>query len=530
MSRDPEQQLGELLDRALGEELGLYFQPAWHPKYKARKRTRTWRIALGSLAAAAAVFAALPFTVQPPVGHGTVATTNRNLAAIHLPRQMMRELGSVSSEHVSVASMTPVYGTYPVASPTGHDLTVTGRFTINASAGDTLSLQVNNQMQIQGGVLFNQGTPVYTFTGSSLTSGAGIPPASAATPIAGEWFQRENLSITTVSSPGNHVYITHGNLWADLVSNGGTKYWMTSPGSPSRDTVDSISGLPSSPDQALLLEENPSGLSQGYITPNGGATWHPWGMGKQAVSNLIAIGDRYWAILNGTLAWSADGQHWHSVLQLNVSRWQVETYAVDPANPNVMTVALIPISGDGVGPVLETKNGGQTWNEVPNFPAVGAAPTTMVMTQTGDIAALINANGPVIVRYSAKRGHWSIFPVPAAHNNLGLGQLAASPNGNLLYGAPGGLVYQWVRQSNAWLVVKPPTGADTSGQSPSLLGAIGNQQVAAGYPGGWWIFYEPPSDFRAAMKSVKASHAPIANAAAGIKLKNGTTTAAPGKP
>ncbi|NMP20843.1 hypothetical protein [Sulfobacillus harzensis] len=499
MSRDLDQDLGQLLDEALGEKLGLYYQPAWHPKYRAaRRRSRVKRIALASVGVAAAGMLALPLTVRLPEGHGAVS--NLNLSSVHLPSGLSHNVSQISHGAFSVSSMMPVYGTYPVANPTGHDLTLTGSFSINGSRGDTLSLLLNNKMKLMGGMLFNQGTPTYSFTGSSMEDGTAVASPSPATPIQGEWLQQDNVGINTASVAGNHTYVTHNNLWADITGSQ-LQDWVTSPANPRPNTVDSIAALPSSPDQALLTEEKPSGLSDGFITHNGGRTWVGWGLGAQTVSNLIAMKDRFWAILNGTLAWSANGRQWNSVLNLNIKKWQVESFALDPANPNVMAVALIPISGDGVGPVLESQNGGQSWQEVPHFPAIGAAPTTMVMTANGDIAALINANGPTIVYYAQSTGQWSIVPVPATSNAEGLGQLAASPNGDLLYGAPGGSIYQWVGQSKVWLVINPPPGLDGSGQAPSPLGSIGNQQITASYPSGWWIVYEPPHQFAAAVKT-----------------------------
>ncbi len=494
VSYEPEQRVGELLDQALGEELGLYFQPAWHPQHQTgRKRSRAWRTGLLSAAAAAAVLIALPFTIHLPVQRGSVG--NSSLSAVHLPTALSSSIADVSQSHFQVESMVPVYGTYPMARPTGHDLTISGSFHIGSISGDSLSLLVNNRMQLQGGMLFKNGTPVYNFSGSTIQSGAVIAASSKAQPAKGTWWSNNgtNVAITSFSAPGQHVYVTHGNLWADQI--GGTQnYWRQSPGDPNATVQDSIAGLPSHPSNALLLEENPSGLSRGFITRNGGTTWHGWSLGTQSISDLIAIGNRYWAILNGTLAWSLDGNQWNNVLPLNTHRWQVETYAIDPANPNTFTVSLIPISGDGVGPVLQTHNGGRTWSEVPNFPATGAAPTTMVMTAEGGISALVNSNGPVVVQYSPKTQQWSVFPVPAQKDNLGLGQLAASANGNLLYGAPGGDIYQWIKQSQKWLLITAPQKVDPSGVAPSPLQAIGNNQVLAGYPTSWQIFWEPPGE------------------------------------
>ncbi|MCY0879877.1 MAG: hypothetical protein OWU84_13180 [Firmicutes bacterium] len=492
MNYDQESRVGELLDRALADELGLYFQPAWHPKYAVRHRHRWRRAAIAGATAAVLALMAVPLTVKVPQGHGAVS--NPNLAAIRLPRPLSRSLQSVSRGPATVASMVPIYGTYPLATPTGHNLSVTGRFRIGSVVGNAFSLVVNNHMALRGGVLFNSGVPVYEFAGANMRHGTAIRSPKKATPAAGVWGWGGNVSINTFSAAGSHVYVTHGNLWSDMVSDQPSP-WMPSPGSTAANTVASIAGLPSQPNEALLLEESPSGLSRGFITLNGGATWSRWPLGTVSMTNLIAIGHRFWAILNGSLVWSRNGFQWHNILPLNTNEWQVETYAVNPANPHMVAVSLIPISGDGIGPVLETRDDGRTWSEVPHFPALGAAPTTMVMTPHGSIAALINASGPVLVQYTPDSQEWSILPVPIDKAaSSGVGQLAATANGNYLYGAPGGLIYQWIHTSGQWLVIDPPTHYRVPGLAAFPLEAIGDNQVLAGYPSGWAIFLEPPSE------------------------------------
>lgn len=498
MSFEREKQIGELLDQGLREQLDLYFQPAWHPQNRlARRRSRSWRIILSSTATAAALFLALPFIVRPDQGQHQLSSST--LSAIHLPKALERALAQASHGDFSVASMVPVYGTYPLASPTGHNLHINGRFTLGGQTGSALSLKLNNHMHVQGGMLFQHGTPVYVFSGSDMARGQTITapranPATSMGRVKPKWYPGGDVGIGAFSAAGAHVYVTHGNLWSDVVP-GSSDMWMQSPASPASTTADSIAGLPSTPNDALLIEEGQSGLSRGFITKDGGSTWKSWGLGTQSVSTLIAIGNRYWAILNGTLAWSTNGAQWNNVLPLNSKRWQVETYAIDPANPEVAAVSLIPITGDGIGPVLETQNGGHNWAEVPNFPAIGEAPSTMVMNTKGDMAALINANGPVVVRYAASNQQWSVLPVPAGGGQSGgLGEMAASANGNLIYGAPGGKIYQWIRLSKRWLVITPPGGLDNAGVAASPLQAIGSNQILAGYPSGWAYFWEPLSE------------------------------------
>ena len=491
MSFDWEGKVGEKLDQALKENLNLYFQPAWHPRLRrARQRARSWRIGLGTTAAAAIILS-LPFFVQPSQGQRQASVGS--LAPVKLPKPLQGAIHAVSSGPYNVVSKVPVYETYPLSNPTGYNLRVAGQFTIAKHTGNSLSLLLNTHMQIQSGVVFKSTTPVYSFSGASGKNGTPIisPAASNAGISKTNWYTGGYGDIDTFSAAGSHVYVTRGNLWADITP-GGNPMWMQSPALPPADTVDSIAGLPSSPTTALLLEEAPSGLSRGFITTSGGTRWQSWGLGQQSIAMLIAIGNRFWAIHNGTLGWSADGQTWHSILPLNAQRWQVETYAIDPANQNVAVVALIPIGGDGIGPVLQTASGGETWTQVPNFPPIGEAPTTMVMSSNGNISALINADGPVVVRYIASKKQWSILPVPSEGSGTqGLGQLAARASGNLIYGAPNGVIYQWTSRTGKWLTIQPPTGLDNAGVAAFPLQAVGNNQILAGYPSGWGFVYWP---------------------------------------
>ncbi len=497
MSFDWEGQVGEKLDQALAENLNLHFQPAWHPRNRmARQRSRSWRLGLGTTAAAAAVFLSLPFFVQPSQGQRQASTGS--LAVVRLPKPLRSAIRALSSGSYNVVSLVPAYQTYPLSKPTGYNLRVAGQFVLGGHNGDSLSLLLNTHMQIESGVVFKLGMPVYSFSGSSSSKGTAIVPAKSmsqanAGPNKAQWYTGGYGAIDTFSAAGSHVYVTHGNLWADIVP-GTNPMWMQSPALPAASTVDTVAGLPSSPDSALLLEEAPSGLSRGFITVNGGTTWKSWGLGRQSATMLIAIGNRYWAIYNGTLAWSTDGQGWHTILPLDAKHWQVQTYAIDPVNQKVAVVALIPIGGDGIGPVLQTKNGGETWSQVPNFPPMGAAPTTMVMSTNGDVSALINAGGPVVVRYLAAHKQWSILPVPSQGSGTqGLGQLAANANGNLIYGAPNGVIYESTKHTGQWVAIQPPSGLDNAGVAAFPLQAVGNSQILAGYPSGWGFVYWPSS-------------------------------------
>ncbi len=474
MSDDVDQRIGEGIDRVLGDHMGLHWDRDWHPGRVVRHRRRQrWGIAAAGLAAALGVLAA---PVTAPVHHAHDALLPSSLAAPRIPAGVRRVLAALGDAHPLVDGMAPVYASYPVAVPTGRNYAFSGPFRWHGLSANSVSIQVNNRQTVLGGLLFAQGQPVYSFSGASPTGGTPIAPPALGTSVYGQWIQGGQTPISGFSAAGSHVYLTRGNTWADIV--GGAKtYWAVSPGQPAATVTDQIAGLPAQPNQAVLMEEGASGLSRGFVTQNGGRTWSPWAMGANTVSDLIAIHSRYWAIVNGTLAESSSGSRFVPVLSLNTNRWQGDTFAVNPANPQMAAVALIPISGDGIGPVLETFTGGKTWQVLPHFPPFGAAPSSMAMTASGDIAALVNLSSPVLVTYRPSAQQWQVLPVPVARSVLGVGQLAEDPQANLLYGAPGGTIYRWVAAQQQWQVIKPPSGAQLSTAPATPLQAIGTQQI-----------------------------------------------------
>jgi hypothetical protein len=487
MMPNPEE-WGRLLDRAL-DDLGLTFQPQWDPIVSERHRRRRWhRVTWASAGLAAGVLAA-PLAMPLPVNH--TASGFPHLAAVHLSASERHVLTLLHAQHVQVQDMTPVYTRYPVVAPSGHAVVIQGQFYWGAVIADHMSLDVNNREQVQGGVLFQQGTPVYAFSGSSPVDGHAISLPGHVRPADGMWYQEGNVGLTAFSAAGSHVYITHGKTWADLVGHR-KEYWIKDPGHLAGVTHAVVAGLPDAPEHALLLEQLPSTLSIGYLTDNGGKSWRRWSLGTQDVSDLIGMGSYYWAIFNGTLARSPNGTSWQPLLRLNARVWQVQSYAVNPQNPNMIAVALIPAAGQGIGPVLETTDGGQNWRTVPGFPVIGRPPSQMAMSPNGVITGLINEDGPMVVEYLPRQRTWRIVPVPSnQRDNQGLGQLAASPNGDLWYGAPNGTIFQWVAAQNRWFVVAPPSGVDPDGEPAMPLQAIGNHQVLASYPSSWFIFWEP---------------------------------------
>ncbi len=489
MSEDRHDTVGERMDRAMADGMGLYFKPDWHPKKAIRRKARSRQIFLS--AAAASVAALLIAPQIHPAGQSHTSTGQKTLTAPALSASVKNILSQLSNQQVQVIGMSPVYASYPMAVPTGHALTLAGKFTVGQITATSLVLKLDNRRDVVGGTLFNQGVPVYDFVGDVTTGGDVITPHPQAQPLQGTWVSGLPTPISSFAAAGSLIYLTHNNTWAVL--HGQSKaYWTESPGNAAGNVIDTVSALPASPRSVLLAEENPSGLSSGYVSHNGGISWVPWGLGPTTFSNVVAMGHQYWAIVNGTLETSANGVSWTSMMTLNTNRWQAEDFAINPSNAQQIAVALVPISGTGIGPVLETVNGGQSWQELPHFPALGAAPSSMVMSPAGGISALVNLTNPVLVRYSPHTQKWTAIAVPTTGQQVGIGQLASAPNGDLLYGSPTGSIYRWVKQTSLWQLITPPPESQSTPSAPYPLEAIGNHQILAGYNNGWSIFVVSP--------------------------------------
>lgn len=489
--RWPFERVGASLDRALGDNLGLTFDPRWHPALWRRRRWGRWQRLLGGAVVVGAL--AVAPVAAAPMGTGHQTLSDVQLAGPTLSAPVSALIRAAGGHAYAVEGMSPVYADV-TAGPTGHCLEVAGQFTVNGTRGTSLTLDVNTGGVVTGGLLLNQGVPVYAFEGPAIAAGAAVPAVAPVGPLPGHWVQGGSLPISSFSAAGSDIYLTHDTTWT-VLRGGRTAFWAASPGSAGRDTV---AALPAAPAVALLLRRNPTGGSVGYVTRDRGRSWVSWHAGLARVDNVVSMGHQFWAIMNGTLVSSRDGMNWHRMLRVNTARWQVADYAVDPANLDQVVVALAPVAGDGIGPVLETADGGITWRDLPHFPALGAVPSSMVMTPGGNIAALVNLSNPVLVRYSMAARRWSVLPVPARQDGLGIGRLASDPAGDLIYGAPGGALFRWSQATNVWQTVLPPPGAGTvPGRPAGPLEAIGTDQVLAGYANGWWIYViEPGSQAR----------------------------------
>ncbi|MCY0880583.1 MAG: hypothetical protein OWS74_01170, partial [Firmicutes bacterium] len=386
--------------------------------------------------------------------------------------------------------MNPVYTHYPQAAPSGNVLSLSGQFQWGAISANTLVVQLTNHQRIQSGILFSHGVPVYRFRDNALQKGQVVPPATvSAQPVQGTWINGGPTGLTSFSAAGSHVYLTNGNHWT--IVSGSTSTWLAPPQqSATLPQVDFIAALPSDPSCAMLMEEYPSGKSLSFVTTNQGTTWTPWPLGQVTASQLTATAHRFYAIINGTLQSSGNGMSWQPVIALNTSQWLVNTYAVNPANPQQIVISLGPVAGSGMGPVLQTNDGGKKWHQLPGFPKLGPAPSSLVYMATGNIAALVNLTQPVIVTWHISSHNWQITNVPDPANTLGSGEIAATSAGRLIYSSPSGMIYQENSQAHNWQEILPPAAVTSPDDVASPLVAIGNHQILAAYSKGWYIFVQ----------------------------------------
>ncbi len=495
MSLPPEQDsdsIGEALDRAF-DHLGVYWTGGWPPR---RSHSRLWlRWAVSSAAACAAGIAALFIPWLAPLHRQQVTVTVPVASNPALPHNVRKLLQTFAARHMVVQSMAPVYASYPVVSPSAHSVNLSGNYTIAGVSGTELSLVVGQNYQPQNGVLFAGNRPVLSFRvglNDGLAAVQRIQPAGAPKPLAGKWWVGGTSQLNSFTAAGPLVYASHRGYWT-VITGLAPARWNPPPTGPGAVETATIAGLPAMATHALLVEEGSSGVSQGFVSDNQGRSWKSWAIGHVTFSHLVAMYHQYWATVNGSLRESTNGSTWTTILGVNHARWKVQDFAVNPQDPNMLVASLVPVAGSGIGPVLVTANGGQSWSQIPNFPNLGVAPNDLAVLSNGDIAALVPLAKPVLVEYHQMGQSWQIIPVPRQAMGLGTGQLTAAPNGNLVYAAPGGDIYLWSGGPHAWHVIVPPVEAPLNSNSASPLEAIGNNQIMAGYQSGWYYFSFPPS-------------------------------------
>jgi hypothetical protein len=485
--------VGKAIDRAF-DQLDVRWDSTWVPHSRHRTRWIAWTGAGTAAAAAAVVALFIPWSGT--LSNQQVSVNVPVAAAPSLPGSVTRTLHAFHASDYVVEGMVPVYASYPVVNPTAHSYSFMGSFRYDGVSGNQLSLVVNAASQtVTNGVLFASQSPVYSFRlklgnpGQPVTVLHSQVITAAPTPslLAGTWYQAGSSQINSFTASGPIVYATHEGYWTSI-SGQGNGLWQEPPqGSPRSETA-TIAGLPADPAHALLVEEASSGLSEGYVTDNAGQSWTRWDLPSVSFSNLISMNHRFWAVINGGLEESQSGSSWHSILSVNPNKWQVQDFAVNPAHPAMLVAALVPLAGNGIGPVLTTQNNGRTWQEIPNFPNLGVAPSDMAVLPNGNISALVGLTKPVLVEYHQSAQTWQIIPVPRQAMGVGTGELTAAPNGNLVYGAPGGNIYVWDQALSVWQVIDAPATAPLNAAPANPLEAIGDQEVMAGYQSGWYYF------------------------------------------
>lgn len=487
----PEHQIGQSLDRTF-DRLGLFWDPSFQPRAAmARRQWKRRLAAMGALAAAGSFAVAASFFLHPRRAPSQ-ALRAAALVSPRLPQSVVQLLHSTQAQDVAVQGSEAVFASYPI-NPSGRSWLLAGRFQANGIAGDHLSVEVDNSNRLQSAVLLRQGQPVATmipplalaaYTNSrplplSLDVHPTIPAVTATAPLPGTWVSGGPGRIESFAAAGPLVYLTRKGAWTALQP-GRQSYWDPLPGHLSGDAV--IAALPAAPTTALLVVQTGQG-PRGFVTTDGGHHWQAWDFSPTSVQQIVAMGNQFWAVIDGSLSVSTNGQDWRTILPLAGTGWEVRDFAVDPEDPAISVVSLDSAASGALGPLLESSDGGLSWREIPNYPALGKTPADMVMLPGGKVAALVNLTVPVVALYSPEVSQWQVLPLP--QGTLAGGQLGATPDGHLVYAPPQGpLLYASLTPAEWWVLPDP-----TAQPGPvHLVAAIGNQQVMAAFPHQWRIF------------------------------------------
>ncbi|MBX5466751.1 MAG: hypothetical protein K6U14_04540 [Firmicutes bacterium] len=487
-TRDP---LGTALDRHF-DRMGLFWDRTWHPRRRARGSRGWMQWTLG--AAAAAGMGWLAWAVVPHASHATSRTLSAaaKSPAESLPQSVRHLLVDVRAQNVEVRASWPVFASYPVAAPTGRNWLLAGRFFADGIPGDHLSVLVDDRSDVQSAVLLRQGQPVAqvllppaAWVAAPASSRAPAAPAVeplatavAAHPLSGVWVTGGVGRIESFTAAGPAVYLTRPGAWTSL-SSGRAAFWDPLP--DGKTGAAAIAALPAKPATALLTVETGAGTA-GFYTQDGGRHWHRWSLAATSVTQVVAMGSRFWAVVDGSLATSSDGDHWQVVLPLADSAWAVRDYAINPEDPAQVAVSLTAVNGQGLGPLLLSDNGGQTWQVLPNYPALGKTPADMVMLPGGRIAALVNLKVPVVAEYDPQAQSWRVIPLP--RGTAPGGRLAATPAGDLFYAPPAGPLWYYQAGAATWWPIPVPAAWGP----PHLLVAVGDRQVMTAFATRWCIF------------------------------------------
>jgi hypothetical protein len=324
-----------------------------------------------------------------------------------------------------------------------------------------------------------KGRPVFVERGRGPRRSVTTP---VGTPLAGSWVAGGNTALDSLAAAGNYIYLTTGNQWAVMNAPGIPSTWNPVPDASA--TWSWIQALPGAPATAVLLTEDPGGQQNLYWRKTLTGPWMRENLPGSPVTELVAAGDRFWALAGGRLVVSPDAHTW-TALFTPPPGFAVTTFAVDPVGSGEIALALAPNQGPGVGPILLSRNDGLTWRTLPPAWPSGR-PTSLVLDSLGDVGALMGSPGPVVIeRWDNVTGTWQILALPPTADLSRPGLIGALSQGDLVYADAAGHIYVWTLPRGVWHALpRAPNAASV----PTLLMGIGTHQVLASYPGTWTIF------------------------------------------
>lgn len=455
-----------MLDESLSR-LHLDFDREWTPAAHRPRRRSLASVPFGWKASAAALLLLAAGAISRP---GIAGLMGPSHAAASGSGQTVKS----PWPGLLPSAVIPAYAS--TTAKAGTETTYLGRLSWQGPLTDAV-VSVNAGAS-QMAVGFRGSRPIWDTVGHQVHN---IAPAAVMAPAPGHWQAGSNRPLTSFTAAGPYAYVTSGSEWA--VVDGGASHWAAAPGV---NVVRSqIAALPSDPTSSLLLTEDAGGTQALYVRRGLQASWTPITLPGVPVLETVAVANEYWVLAGGSIRVWTPTSTWKT-LYAPPSQFVVSSFAVSPSGARIV-VLLAPSSGQsGVGPMLVSNNGGQTWATIrlpwPN----GSNPQSPVLEPNGAVAVFLPGPPGLVEQYSPATHGWTILPTPVPSSS-GTGALGANGNGNLLYSDGAGQIFRYVQKAAAWQAL-PALPGGTGGQPTPLLMGIGTDEVMASGAHGWYVF------------------------------------------
>lgn len=463
---------GRLLDEALAHS-DIKFDTHFDPRTYRPKTSRHQGLSFGWKATAAA---ALLLAIGAGLHQATAPAPHRASNSLAAAPKAPQGLLPWSRDHLTALSTATIWMGRPGRTWTA--TTFAGHLSVGAMATDEVVAEgPSPRTAVATG--FNQNQAVWTDQAGTILP---VPQAQVGSALQGAWVTGGPTALTSFNAAGPYIYVSNGPDWTVLDGQRNT-HWALPPTPGTVRTT--LAALPNHPATALLLTEGASGQQALYRRTSLQGAWQAVSLPASPITEVVAAGSGFWMLADGKFLTSQGGLSWHTVYT-PPKGFTVSTFAIDPYGNGQLALALAPAGQTGSGPLLLSANNGQTWHSIAPVWPNGTAPSTLLMQPDGSLVALLPGPPLVIERWDAVTGHWGIIPLPAP-NSSGVGSLAASTTGSLIYSDATGSLFRYHMKTSTWSPIPlPPHVKPTA--LPSLLMGIGPKQVLVSYPNGWYIF------------------------------------------